>query len=276
MANRLPFDESQKHLLLVAGVSGSGKSTFIRELLRGNLGPEIKAALPSSARQWNNVLGRERPRWRPFSHGDCDKPRGQILHFEITEGYRREQQTGSAGKGLLPYGAHELPALLKRIAAVEKIHVVIVRPPRETIIRQLTERTAVLHLPVAVRALAARFAPQIRALEKALPNWMTANAAKVLGRSWAHRARVRSVNDRLCDLYAQPNAVERLYQHWEASLQALCADKIAAPFVYVEFARASFGAKAFCLTEPTFVPPARRASAPSHDYPAAPIFAATT
>ncbi len=249
MASRIPFDASRKHLLLIAGASGSGKSTFIQEFLNGTLAPEIRAALPIDAHSWSHAFGRRRLLWRRRKDGE--KARGQILHQEITEPYRHNQLSGDAQSPGRICEVHQSPQFLKRVATVEKIYVVIVRPSRETLIRQLTERTAVLHFPVIARSKAARFAPQIRKLERALPAWMTANAARFLGRTWAHRARIRSMNDRLCALYAEPDAVDSLYKHWEASLLDLCGAKIAAPLIYVEPASAAGGGKAFQLAKPT-------------------------
>jgi energy-coupling factor transporter ATP-binding protein EcfA2 len=253
MASRTSFNFSQKHLLLVAGVSGSGKSTFIREFLRGTLPPDLRSALPSDADRWTHAFGRE-SRWFLRGGRFSERPRGQILHQEITESYRSKQCIESTQKPAQIYRAEESPQLLKRIAAAEAIYLVIVRPTQQTLIRQLGERTAVLHFPPIARAGAARFVPQIQWVERVLPAWITVNAAKMFGRRWAHRARIRGANDNLCDLYAQPDAVEAIYRHWEASLFALCGEKIATPVVYVEPAGEGDRTKAFRLADLMFRP----------------------
>ena len=251
MKQRLPFDFDRKHLLLVAGVSGAGKSTFIAALKRGTLPPEIQRALPADARSWRVALSRDR-RGRIFGRGNEPAPRGQILHHEITQPYRSGQRRGVQGKPARIYRVEDSPKLVERVGAAERVYVVIIHAPKETLVRQLSERTAVVHFPLIARSRAGRYAQQIQRVERALPNWLTANAAKVLGRAWARRAHMRSVNERLTNLYAEPGAVEDLHRTWEASLHEVCGSKLAAPFLYVEPAAGQRSAKTFRLAQPAF------------------------
>jgi hypothetical protein len=251
MPDKIPFDYSLKHLLLVAGVSGCGKSTLINELSRGGAAPEILSALPGDIATWSRASS---PKSRRLRHAPADparKPRGQLLHYEITETFE-DSRTDAAPKPALPlYSVEEDVALQSMLSAAEQIYVVIVRTPRKQLIRQLSDRSALIHLPVHVREKASRFAPIIERLEKALPNWMSANACRVMGRRWAHRSRIRERNERLCKLYSRDGALDAIHHHWETSLKKACGNRLQQPFLYVEPGPRTASRKTFRLAAGT-------------------------
>lgn len=230
MPDKIPFDYSLKQLLLVAGVSGCGKSTLINELSRGGAAPEIPSALPEDIATWSRASSPKSRQLRNVPTDPARKSRGQILHYEITETF------GENRASALPplYSVEDDAALQNMSAAAEQIYVVIVRTPRKQLIRQLSDRSALIHLPVRVREKASRFAPMIERLEKALPDWMSANAGRVMGRRWTHRSRIRERNERLCKLYSPDGALDAIHHHWETSLKKACGDRLQQPFLYVE------------------------------------------
>ena len=163
------------------------------------------------------------------------------------------KHSGKTGRVPCPplYSVEDDAALQNMLAAAEKIYVVIVRTPRKQLIRQLSDRSALIHLPVRVRDKATRFAPMIERLEKALPNWMSANACRIMGRRWAHRSRIRERNERLCKLYSPDGALDAIHEHWETSLKKACGDRLQQPFLYVEPGPRAASRKTFRLAAGT-------------------------
>jgi hypothetical protein len=251
MPDKIPFDYSLKQLLLIAGVSGCGKSTLINELSRGGAAPEILAALPKDISTWSRASSPRSRRLRNVSANPARKPRGQILHYEITETFGERPASGVPTSGLVLYSVEDDAELQSMLAAAEQIYVVIVRTPRKQLIRQLSDRSVLIHLPVRVREKASRFAPMIERLEKALPDWLSANAGRVMGRRWAHRARIRERNERLCKLYSPDGALDTIHEHWETSLKKACGDRLQQPFLYVEPGPRAASRKTFRLAAGT-------------------------
>jgi len=120
-----------RHLLLISGPSGGGKSTFIRQLAAGTLAPEILALLPTPCGNWplveaNNVLKGDLSRESLFqtaTHAD-----GLLLHYDIVfiHCYR-----------LKGYGDDPAMDLLKTAASLQ---VVFVKPDAEVLQKQFLER----------------------------------------------------------------------------------------------------------------------------------------
>lgn len=229
--NRIGFDPNLKNLLIVAGVSGAGKSTFIDELVGKRLPPEIASALPPDAADWNVVHA-------PAPHPLIAKlrrrrtARGQILHHEITTLFRPEL-TDAVHSAPRACSVGEDTLLQRRLAAAESIHLVIVGGPASQIIRQLSLRSVLLHVPSTLRSAAAPLAPLLQRLESALPQRITDNASK-LGRRWRHRSAVRARYDELIALYSEPGALDALYEYWIDTLLDECGARIKGSVVHVE------------------------------------------
>lgn len=233
-AKRVGFNYNRKSLLLIAGVSGSGKSTFIRELLRSGLTSDITSALPRDISDWSVVHGREY--WwlgRPLRRR-ASSSRGQILHLEITEALRPER-TPDASKLAPELCSVRNEALLRRrLAAAKDIQVVMVSAATDQIIRQLSIRSILLHVPKFLRPVATFIAPLLLRLEASLPNQIALNAGRLLGHRWRHRAQIRARHDRLIAFYAEPGSIEAVGDAWLATLFEECADRIRSPILFVE------------------------------------------
>jgi adenylate kinase family enzyme len=249
MKGRATFDYGIGRVLLVAGVSGAGKSTFIDALLRRAVAPEIRQALPEDVHLWKCAFGREQRGL--FRRNSGAAPGGQIVHQEITEAMRHGLRQSLSSPPTRSYRVDQIPRRVAELEAAREIFVVVVRPSQTALVKQMNERSAVIHFPVVVRNQARRYVSQIERLERALPRFMTNNAARLLGRGWARRAHMRAVNDQLAGVYGEQNAVENIYGMWEASLYELFGAKIAAPPVYVEPSPTHSDAKAFRLAEAT-------------------------
>lgn len=246
---KVAYDYSLRRLLLVAGVTGGGKSTMISELTRRRLAPEILSALPENVWTWS-VVGSREPHWlhrRSCSHPH-QKPRGQIADCEITETYM-DKIDGMLEPAPRLYSVDDNERLKRRLAAAGEIHVIIVCTSGSQAIQQLSRRSILLHVPPFARSMASRYAAHLLRLESALPNWVIDMASRMPGRRWRERSNTRERHTRLLELYAQNGARDSIYRHWEASLAKECGCRLKQPVLYVEPTLGPRGSKAFRLIE---------------------------
>ena len=54
-----------KHLLVIAGPSGGGKTTFITQLVSAQLPDQVRAQLPYGAEEWAELSAGGYKRWLP-------------------------------------------------------------------------------------------------------------------------------------------------------------------------------------------------------------------
>ena len=235
-----PRTPSRK-LLVVAGVSGSGKSTFIGQLRRNRLGRGITSALPADVAGWGNA--ENNPRLFDFL-GVGRSPGGRIIHHEITHAF----QPYLEHRILL--GTHPDERLERLLDQSRQISIVIVGAPTTRLVHQLSVRSILLHVPAYLRPLVEWCGPTLQRIEKALPIWITANAGRFLGRRWRHRSRMRERNDKLLELYAKQGAVEAIYRHWADALLEKWGDRIKRPVLYVEPSDGPSARKQFCRVTP--------------------------
>jgi hypothetical protein len=239
-SRRIPFDPKIKNLLVIAGLSGSGKSTFIRHLLRRRLQADVMNALPADIHNWQHAFGRPRrivPRFRKRS---C-KCSGQIYHYDITTSSAYRQALREVRE---PH--HEEELLHGILDAAENVRIVVIKPPKEQLIRQLSSRAAVVHLPAPLRPLASRAGPLMLTLEKRIPAGLKSTTGQ-LGLRWAQRSRVRDSNFRNCEFYSRDGAIEAVHADWEQSICRKIGRKLSGPLTYVEPAPNGIGRRYFRL-----------------------------
>ena len=247
MKKRKPYDYSLRHLLLICGVSGSGKSTLISELKPRTLAREILSNLPEDAWTWPVVSSKE-PRWlRPLFDRQLEKPRGQILHYDMTITYNPKRIDGVLEPAPRLYSVDDDENFKRQLAAAEEIHVLIIRTSRSQLIQQLSARSILMHVPAFARSKASRYVAHMQRLESALPNWVTDRASRMLGRRWRHRSNTRERHARLLELYAEEGVLDSIYRHWEASLAKECCGRLKEPVLYVEPTLGPQNGKAFRL-----------------------------
>ena len=172
------------HLVIVAGVSGSGKSTLVERMQRGDG--------PLDLRGWRAVSTRTLPAWK---RADYD---GLILDYDIND-------------------LSEAPLAICEQAC--RITVVNVRPPRETIIRQLESREA--------RAEATQAAQQARLRWRAAKllldcvGYVSPAVEKVLRRYTPYRVKHRRQRmERKLASYTDDTLAD-LYRRWDARTMRL-------------------------------------------------------
>lgn len=115
------------HLIVVAGPTSSGKSTFMRKLSDGSLPHHIAAQLPASAGGWPQmgaarfISGRYRD--QTFDHQDWLE--GLVLHYDILRPYRSGTHS------------YQRDQALDLLMCAEKLTVVNLRPDNAQLCRQL-------------------------------------------------------------------------------------------------------------------------------------------
>lgn len=243
-SRRIPWDPEIKSLLVIAGLSGCGKSTFIRQLKRRRLPGDILRQLPDDIHTWHHAWGKRRlshPLLRPTA-----KPGGQIFHFDMTTStaYRTSFEERPAAS--VPEPHREEKNLNNLLGAAEKVQIVVITAPKDQLIRQLSGRAAVTHLPAPLRPLASRAGPLMLGLERLLPARAKDSTGR-FGTGWARRSDVRSKNFRNCLLYTHDAKIKSVHAEWENTVLRQAGVKLVAPTTYVEPAPNGLGRRKFRL-----------------------------
>jgi hypothetical protein len=196
-------------LLLVSGASGSGKSTFLRQLAAGRLPPGLMAALPAGAGGWPETNGfgiRGRARVSRDAQG---RPvlEGVVLHYDIT----RVVDT-------LIDDYSDDPTLLG-LDLADEIGVVLIRAPAERLIRQLGEK----------RPDPGGLGAMLKGLERRIRL-----ALRPKRRAVYRDAAFRERRERLARLYAEPGFLDERYHRWETFLNETAAPRLKPPIIHVE------------------------------------------
>jgi hypothetical protein len=188
-------------LLVVSGASGSGKSTFLRQLAASRLPPELAAALPFGASEWPETNGfgiRGRTRVSRDAQGRRVLE-GVVLHYDIT----RVVDT-------LIDDYPDDPTLLG-LDLADEIAVVLIRAPAERLIRQLREkRPDPGGLGAALKGLERRIRLALRPKRRAV----------------YRDAAFRERRQRLARLYAEPGFLDDRYRRWEAFLRETVGERL--------------------------------------------------
>ena len=179
-----------RHLLVVAGAAGAGKTTFLDLLRAGKLPAELASELPPGASDWPQSSG-SRIRGRTRARRDAagrQVVEGIALHYDImrvwdtlVEDYSRD------------------PALLA-LSLADVVTVVTIRPSDERLARQIGQKPPD---PGPIRSA-------LKALERRLRGALRPGQVPVYREagSEARHAKLRA-------LYGQPGFLDERYAAWE-------------------------------------------------------------
>jgi hypothetical protein len=207
------------HVLLVAGASGGGKSTFIRLLGERRLGRDILAALPEGAWRWpvlevNNML--KKGLSLDAMLAGVGSAAGAILHYDIAYIHR------------FALGAYERDPASELFGQVGRLDTVLVKTDVDRLTRQHRERH------------------QAQVASK--------NRAELLWGAWV-RQPLRQLHFRMQGhpavdtqtLYHSPDFLSGCYASWETYVRNLVLSKPASSMLTVAPDDDSDGSPAFHL-----------------------------
>jgi hypothetical protein len=207
-------------LIIVAGISGSGKSTFLEQIQSGYL-PE-GLMLPDGAKDWP-VVGTKRPDW------PADAP-GLILHYDMS------------GRGLWNGADYRNDAPLALIDRAKAVIVINLCPPIHRVIQQLKDReTPKVKLKLDKlkrrqnRSIWRWVARALRAGDVILPR----RVINAIRRRTPFRNLEEHTQSKL-RVYEQPGWLEDLYARWGAYLDTVTQSGKPVRQVFVEPEAGSF------------------------------------
>lgn len=122
-----PVNSQLRHLLLIAGPGGAGKSTFIDMLRSGRLPPHIGNLLPPGSQGWSHA-GTKDLRTTDNKQFDSNHV-GLILHY------------CTSGAHLRKHGTYAGDPVLELLSTSESITLVNVRPSVDILLEQYRSRT---------------------------------------------------------------------------------------------------------------------------------------
>ena len=262
-------DQTLGCLLVVGGLSCSGKTTFIRALQQRALPRDILAALPDGAPDWPEVGAKVSRETRTGATETTGSP-GQILHCDLTCCYYPALRELRPNKFWRTFHADD-PTFKRSLAAAESIFVITVRPSRRQLLDQVSIRSALVHVPPFARRLAKRYVRHLRFLEEAIPDWMP-RLAQRLGPRWRSRALVREQHAMLLEEYGALRDPDETLQDWASWLLKEGGERVRV-MLHVEPTVGTAGENEFSLVRRDIV--TVRATGLSHDTQPPPHLAET-
>ena len=200
------------HVIVVAGPSGAGKTTLMRQLATGLLPPEIRSRLPQGAERWSQVHGSRHAAWLPAAaRGEADGG-GIVLHYDMTR------------DGLSFVDAYARDPALQIVRLADHVTFLLLRPSASRLLRQWghfkmgiadrasLRRRRVLGIAAGVAAAAMRAVPVGPARQRAA-------ALKRL-------QKLRPRSPHILGLYLRRGGVDAVFRAWDRFIASLKADGI--------------------------------------------------
>lgn len=175
------------HLLLVAGPSGAGKTTFARHLCAGTLPDELRSRLPAGAGDWDRIEGNRfvKRGTRPRLSGEGDQARrGLIVHYDIVHIHRA---------GIAEYADDPVFGLIQ---AADVLSVITLQPSPAQLVAQFAAREQALD--------------QQKGRLRGAWKWLVLHPVRRV----SLRLQGRDVPDKH-DLYRETGWLERCYAQWD-------------------------------------------------------------
>lgn len=192
-------------MLVVAGASGVGKSTFMERLADGALEPSIAGHLPPDAPAWPLIGPRHHPEWLPQMRErarDGHRTAGAVLHMDTTG---------------LHETPHEFAPAMQIVDLAQSVFVVEVRAPSHRVMTQFLDRECAWAFQNNREAL-----PQVEALRRAFwdatgtPMDKLVISSAALGLGMQERFARRLAN------YRDPRWLADIETRWQRVLHRAC------------------------------------------------------
>lgn len=224
----------------MAGASGTGKSTFLRQMRAGNIPREVMAKLPAGAQKWLHLKAGEHSRWLHIIAKSSRRTiPGVILHYELTR------------RAVLDGKYRDDPAL-RLLKMAEKITIINFRAPAERLVSQLAHKEfgAQTNKAATWARLKWKFSLLIRAMIIAVVNAVPRNwilqlkRASIIARvvHLINSRKVPRVEDALVKikLYEQFGWLDRIYDRWQSCLQSLKVEGADIEQIFIETGSAAY------------------------------------
>ncbi|MER8503645.1 MULTISPECIES: methyltransferase domain-containing protein [unclassified Mesorhizobium] len=201
-----------RHLLIVAGPTSSGKSTFLDHLSAGGLPDNVTALLPKGVERWPQVTANRLVRRDELA---LEEPvlDGLVLHYDIL----RPKTTG--------LGAYRGDQALDLITCAESLTVITLRPSKDRLIKQLVQAEILeREKPAKNSRRSLTHAMGRRVLERgpALVGAALSILPGFRGRHEAGKAASRLMQARrLSRDYGAPRWLDRWYDRWSGYVNAV-------------------------------------------------------
>ena len=194
------------HLVIVAGASGSGKSTFVHQLRARDLPPEINALLPGDVADWPVVGTTMKP--------DFPRPaRGVLFQYDMN------------GRGVAAGREFSEDPALSDVGFAKTVTVINLRPSPDLMIDQLVAREG--NGRTKEEILRETFA------WRSLRKWYIARRILARWKPWIALNRRYSCRRKI-NLYNQDGWLDSFYKRWQAYLQSLTAKGVAVEQIFLE------------------------------------------
>ncbi len=117
-----------RHLIVVAGARGAGKTTFLWDLVKRRLPPEVRRLVPLKAPQWPQAEASDFDVWLPMigvGSGEGGRIENLVLHYDLVNYFA---------------GLH--PEALLALEAADNLIAITIAPPLDRLTFQYASRTA--------------------------------------------------------------------------------------------------------------------------------------
>jgi hypothetical protein len=200
-------DRRLRHAIVVAGPSGAGKNALIVQLMRGEMQPDVLAALHLRQGEALLVAELDHALWMP-SLPDTPEGRTPVLHYDMTH------------SGLAFGDGFEWDPASQILRLAETATIVNLRPPRDRLIRQwgaahLNARTV---WQVRLRYLLDAVARAIHRMIRRVPR--NVRRPRFLWRAVSRRSKHWLIPNReVGALYLERDGLAGLYRSWDAFIR---------------------------------------------------------
>lgn len=210
------------HLLVLAGASGAGKSTFLEQLAGGSLSRDVRDRIPAGAENWMRLQSSGYKQWLPAiteAIRQKETP-GIVLHYDMT-------------RGAVLKGTYADDPVLGLLKMAQSITVITLAPASEQIAEQLLKRTLgsgtkpvmrMKRLLLAANRTVRRYLRDaVLAISPALPAGLTQRLKRSGSavRAWQllNKKGIGKIRR-----YEQSGWLEGVYQDWDAYLDSLAGE----------------------------------------------------